>query len=620
MKKNDAGKESSDLKIKRFISNHINYIYLLALIFSLVIIYKLFDIKVNLAGDDSAYILRAYELLHNGRFPSWQGPLYPMALSVFVAIFGISVPILKITSGIFLLTSFYILFRALRDRISNFLLIFTIFAVSLNSFLLYYGYYTFSEAFYMLVQAALFLVLFKTISSEQGSSIRVLVLTGVLAYMLYLTRTVGIAGILAIVLYFITKNDFKKLGITIASFGGAHALFSLSKRLIWGSQGIQFNGQLNSLLQKNAYNPAMGNEDLMGFLGRLVDNSNLYISKHIFRFLSLRSLTANTIEPILTILVYLILLVGFIYAARKSKFLLFLFLYTGAFCLITFVSLQKSWDQDRLIAPIFPVMVLLLAYSLLSIFEFKWLKNLRFIPYIFLIALPFLILKTSGTRISLSQRVHEESMKGNQFFGYTPDWENYLRMSQYAGKIAGDDLVACRKPANSFIYAKKIFKGIYTVPILEKDSVFRPNMTYYSLMLSDKNARFFNRSMIKAVFSGTAATDNFKSNRAYYLFETNSTSPVQSLDTYKINRQIFEESFSAVTLYSPDQLVNELKHTNTRYIISANLRRNPMKKTSNTIDTVERYIQIISTKYPHFFTKVHEIGKDEKAFLYKLNY
>jgi hypothetical protein len=67
-----------------------------------LIFYNLFDIRVSLSGDDSEYILRAYNFIH-GEFPTFQGPLYPIVLSPFIALFGISLPLLKMLSALFLL-------------------------------------------------------------------------------------------------------------------------------------------------------------------------------------------------------------------------------------------------------------------------------------------------------------------------------------------------------------------------------------------------------------------------------------------------------------------------------------------------------------------------------------
>jgi hypothetical protein len=48
----------------------------LTLLFSLL----LYDPKISLSGDDSFYINRASEFIHSFKFPSFQGPLYPMVV------------------------------------------------------------------------------------------------------------------------------------------------------------------------------------------------------------------------------------------------------------------------------------------------------------------------------------------------------------------------------------------------------------------------------------------------------------------------------------------------------------------------------------------------------------
>ena len=59
--------------------------------FSLCILFSLllFRVRMDIGGDDSGYVLRAYDFIHKGAFPSLQGPLYPLVLSIFISLFGI---------------------------------------------------------------------------------------------------------------------------------------------------------------------------------------------------------------------------------------------------------------------------------------------------------------------------------------------------------------------------------------------------------------------------------------------------------------------------------------------------------------------------------------------------
>ena len=138
MKKNRKIKSLSyDEKIDNLIKSKSNFLFALSIIFSIIIFFKLFDIRVNLAGDDSAYILSSYNFLKNGIFPTWQGPLYPIFLSPIIAVFGVSVSILKIFSSIFLLFSFFFFYRAFKDKINPTILFSTFTIVAINSYVAY---------------------------------------------------------------------------------------------------------------------------------------------------------------------------------------------------------------------------------------------------------------------------------------------------------------------------------------------------------------------------------------------------------------------------------------------------------------------------------------------------
>ena len=66
----------------------------LTFVFSLL----LFDSRVSLSGDDSFYIIRASDFIHSFKYPAFQGSLYPIVLSLFVAVFGINLIPLKVLS------------------------------------------------------------------------------------------------------------------------------------------------------------------------------------------------------------------------------------------------------------------------------------------------------------------------------------------------------------------------------------------------------------------------------------------------------------------------------------------------------------------------------------------
>jgi len=78
-------------------------------------------------------------------------------------------------------------------------------------------------------------------------------------------------------------------------------------------------------------------------------------------------------------------------------------------------------------------------------------------------------------------------MAGDLYYGYTPDWVNYLKMSRYCGdSLSANSLVACRKAPMSFVYGRgRKFYGIYSVISSDPDTVLnffkRENVTHVIL-------------------------------------------------------------------------------------------------------------------------------------------
>ena len=66
----------------------------------------------------------------------------------------------------------------------------------------------------------------------------------------------------------------------------------------------------------------------------------------------------------------------------------------------------------------------------------------------------------------------KKNISGDKYYGFTPDWENYLKMSTYcADSLPKNSCVLCRKPAMSFIYGHgKKFIGEYTSPTRPPDA------------------------------------------------------------------------------------------------------------------------------------------------------
>lgn len=71
----------------------------------------------------------------------------------------------------------------------------------------------------------------------------------------------------------------------------------------------------------------------------------------------------------------------------------------------------------------------------------------------------------------------------------------------------------------------------------------------------------------------------------------------------------------------PDALLDALYERNVTHIIAASLRRDPLVPAAGIINTIQRYMYFISTKYPDAFTYVRSFGNDnnEPAYLFTVN-
>lgn len=542
-KTNQPAKTELFERLNGFFENNANVLFYVLLILHALFAFLLFDFKVSIGGDDSSYISMAYRLIYEGNFPSYKGPLYPMFLSILIAIFGIKLTLLKSFSFLFILVHFYFLFKAFQKRVPAFILAFTMIIVALNAYLLYFASQTYTEAFYLMLQAIFFYYFFvHFIDKEPAGSIKkdypVFIFLGLILFLLGLTKNIGYTAFIAVMFYFLIRLRWKNMGYTLLSFSIFYGLMRLVKSVFFDYSGSQLRSQLAGLMLKDFYDASQGQEDFAGMVQRFFENMNQYISHHFYKFFGFRDQYADDIS-ILTILTVVLFIAGIYYAIKKrNEYQLFSGIYIGILAGIMFIILQVSWDQGRLIIIFFPILFLLLLYALYHLsFEkrFVWLK----IPLLLLmIVIFFTNLNVLTERVQENKTALAKGLKGDKFQGYTPDWVNYLKMSQYAADQAPKDvMIASRKNNMSFIYGKRKFYRIGRVP-------------------------------------------------------TN----------------------------DPDELLDQLRNANVQYVIMASLRRNPLRKTQYTINTVKRYLYYIQRKYPYVLELVHKIGTDEPAFLYRIHY
>jgi hypothetical protein len=556
-------------KLNAYLDKHEKTLFWGLLILGIVLALMSFNARMSEAHDDSLYIEAGYRYVHE--FPNYyytsNAPMYPMFLALLTLIFGTNLIYFKLFSVLFYALGAVIFYKALDKKVTTVLKFFVYTFLCINYLVLYYASQTFSEAFYMLVQAIFFYYFTTYNFSEQPISTNLkkdwkkwLVL-GFLMMTLTLAKNILLFGIVAIVLFYSVKKEWKKAVFALAFFGLFKALYELIKSIVWGKSAIQYQSQVNILLNKDPYDASQGQEDIAGFFGRFTDNIAAYVGRRFYEiigFFNEDSMFKKVIEKdgqlmevpnnsIYFFLAFIILGLTFIglYKAFKTKndIILFFLLFAGSICFGTFFVLQARWDQPRFIMVHMPALLLGILYGLYVLFT-KSTNQWVFVSVMLLLCISFIM--SSSKRAFKNLPIASKNIKGDIYYGYTPDWKNYLQLSAYCkDSLPESSLVAARKAPMSFVYAKgKHFYPIYSV--IAKDTLTQQS--------------------------------------------------------------------------NPDSALAIFKRNHVTHMLIASLRINPAKNTGNVINTLHNIAAPIMQKYPQKLVMVKQIGISEPAYLYEIKY
>lgn len=630
-------------RIEIFLTKHMHRIFWITFALTTIFGILLFDIRFSLAGDDSAYVVRAYDFIHHFIFPGFQGPLYPIVLSPFVAIFGLAAIPLKCISLLFILGFFYFFYKSLKGRVPALLLSSMLILLSINSFILYYGSQTYSEALFMFVQVltiSVFYIFF--IEKEEIKPLWVMgkhhLLLACCLLCLGITRFIGFSAVIAVVAYFLQKKQWKNLLFFTPSFLIILIVYQAFKNLFFAHSTIPINDVLQGLISKDYYNPTLGHETFIGFINRFVDNSNYYLSTSLYTILGLRnSNESGEVYPVLTAITYLTIISAIILVFRKNSYLFFLGLYTIITLFIIFFIAHTIWLQSRFIIPYFSMILLLILSSFYYLLSMKrWIKFQLLLPVIIVILFGF-SLKVTADQSSETRKID------NKYYGLTPDWENYCRLSEWTtANLPANTIVACRKPSISFIFSKgKNFFGITRLPFSPGDSFLhdwqRKNLHYYLIPASTLNNKPVSEKLSNEFKNGIVGygmniKNKFYQARFFVLNfpETSRVATLRELNSFKINVTDKPDSLEAwlkdpnteISMIYPDSALKILMRAHVTHVLTDNIRSFASQKNEQSVTTVERFMNFIEAKYPGIRTKIKQIGSDdnEPASLYRINY
>ena len=629
--------------IDDWIEPKLNLFFFLSLFLTVLIGAMLFDVKISTGGDDSSYIEMANGFLQGRSFPTWHGPLYCIFLSLPMLIFGVNVIWLKLFSFMFIIAHMVLFYYTFKKLVSPSILTLVMLIVSVNSSILYFASQTYSEAMYMFLQSLIvFLFIHFYLAAKdvqkpaiKEQSIQYLML-GFFVFLASLTRNIGIISLFVMVFMLIADRKFLSSLMLTASYLVFFVPYKLYKYLFWHTEIAKGSRPFHEILLKNFYNPAAGYEDFSGMVVRFVENARLYLSKHFMIGIGLHDATSTDKSWLVTVIVIILFLISLYYAYKRNKAMLFVALNLGGSMAATFIALQQSWDQMRMVIIYIPMLLLFLAWGIQQLAGKKGYGFLNLLLPFLLMLIFFKTFGLSADKMKANRKILSKNISGNLYYGFTPDWQNFLRMSEWVSKNIPDTaLVASRKPSMSFIYSKgKDFYGMYRFPTETPEK-----------LLGELQQRAGELSVIpnKAIGGNWPAELQWAIKRTNVAFvaEGNDIYGVydlkgqagseitQALNQYNVNpfstdsllirvRASTQQCFAV----SPDSLINTLRRNKVDYVIVASLRANPNMNTGNIINNIQRYLYFVEQKYPGIISVTHQIGAnaEEPAWLYKINY
>ncbi len=473
--------------IERFTREHPNFLLAGVVATGFVLALFLFDIKPGIGGDDTDYILQAHSLITKGTLPvGFKSPGYPMVLAFFMLVTGLSVVLLKCTSLLFYLGSLVSFFYIFRKRLEPMLFFAVMVLFTLSALVLDYSHQTYSEMLFLLLELWTIHFFWREEDISGAGSVLGIFLISFLGMVGFYVRSIGATLPIAIGVWYLYHKRWK----TLALFVGFCVLLYLPLKVAELNQGVVVMGQASGIFLVNPYNPGLGYETIGGFGMRFVSNMFIHLNYLFPRALSLPygedlGMADGRLLPngmaFLGVLFSTVLILGTVRALRRgSKETQFVALYFVIYLISIWIALQALYATTRMLVPMVPFLLLLF---LLGIYEalHKILgtgqnRTSAFKGWFVFIGVLILIsnVATVGGALDANMPILTANLRGEEFAGYSRDWENYLKACQWISKNLPKDStgIICRKPELFQIYTGGFYAyGTYSIESTNPDTI-----------------------------------------------------------------------------------------------------------------------------------------------------
>lgn len=412
------------------------------------------DTKLDINGDNATYITLARNIAaghgyaeqtvdgynHTGNFP----PGYSFILSLFISLGIDNLVFFKILNAVFLLVSLYLLYAVFaavtRQRwLSSAAALLVCFSPQL----LHFAGMAMSEMSYMFFMVLSVFCLWRY--SEQGEGQAFwrspwFWIAIVAAMCCYHIRSVGIALVISVVLFFV----FRKEWLASAASAAGMVLLALPWTLRNHHYGIE-SRYMGTVMTVNPWRPEQGTISSVGeFVDKMITNLDQTVIQGFPRVLfPFAGEESNTPSGTLGVILGLVVLAVVVFGAWKTGRLrwLMLFLLAGN---IGLFAIWHGGNGTRYVTPIIPLVYFFFYNGLFSLVQLSLKGRLKADSAI---AAVILVMMLPG--IGPLKEAHQISA-----MPYSPAYRNYFHMARELDrKLPAGTLVCCRKPELFKYYA-----------------------------------------------------------------------------------------------------------------------------------------------------------------------
>ncbi|MEO0088290.1 MAG: hypothetical protein ABIK77_00225 [candidate division WOR-3 bacterium] len=448
MRKNKQNKKTS----KIFINIDKKKTFFILLLIFLLLAILAYDPKPALGGDNIHYLLLARSLIsfkgyrdlwHPEEKPHTQYPFgFPLLIIPFLLIFGEYSLFLNFLPLLFFIGSFFLvkkIFQETKWQIPLIVLFFFSPWVIENSHVLL------SEPpfiFFSLLTYYLFILY------EKRKDFKFFILFLLSAIFTFFIRTAGIALLLAIFLYFFEKRKYKLLIIALTLFLITFFPWEIRNRKVTPKSSY-----LQQFLQKDPYQPELGNINFSGYLSRVFKNFYFYnfvIIPQLFYLNEFPPISWQVIIGSLTIFLILVALFTFMKDKKPLNKLIF---YYFLFSSLVIFSWPEVWSSERFLFPFFIFFLYLIFIGSEKIFM-KYKLSFLIYPLFFLIFLFYLIRDFQRIKENLPNLI--KNFSGDKYAGYSLDWQNYFKALEWLKENTEEKaIIISRKPEFTYFISRR---------------------------------------------------------------------------------------------------------------------------------------------------------------------